>query len=346
MRLLLGMDRVSDEKLRFAAQIGVDAVGTAPATHDAEKGYYEFAPLVNLRSHVESYGLKLDTINLMPWRWSYKWMLGPPGRDEQIENTQKSIRNIGAAGIPILTYNIHALRLFRTSWHAPGRGGAFATGFDIDRVRDAPLMSTGSLITSRSPDIDSGLIPASHRRPIDDDAMWKNLEYFLKAVIPVAEEAGVKLALHPDDPPIPSIAGVARIMRSPEAFRRAIEIVPSPCNGVLFCQGCFAEMGANIIEEIRYFGSRRKIFFVHFRNIRGDAESFVETFPDEGQVDMLAAMKAYAEVGFDGPISPDHPLGIEGDTDWGHRYWAYAIGYMRGLAQTSGKRPNEKLEKP
>ncbi|MBI2908935.1 MAG: mannonate dehydratase [Chloroflexi bacterium] len=333
MRFLLSMERASDEKLRFAAQIGVDAVGAAPAACDLEKGYYEFAPLVALRSQVESYGLKLEIINLPPWRWSYKWMLGLPGRDEQIENCQKTIRNLGAAGIPIFMYNIHALRFFRTSWHVPQRGGALATGFDVERAKTAPLMVAGSSTRAGDPLIDTDLIPAAHRRPISDEEMWDNLTYFLKGVVPVAEEAGVKLAMHPDDPPIPVVGGVARIMRSPEAFRRAIEIVPSECNGLTFCQGCFAEMGADVVKEIRYFGSRKKIFLVHFRNVAGTAENFAETFPDNGQVDMVEAMRAYAEIGYDGAMSPDHPLRLEGDGDWSQRYWAYAIGYMRGLAQ-------------
>lgn len=333
MRLLLGMDHASDERLKFAAQLGVDTIGAAPASYDPEKAYFEFATLVTLRSQVESYGLKLETVNLLPWKWSYKWMLGLPGRDEQIEDCQRTIRNLGAAGIPVFCYNIHALRFFRTSWHAAARAGAFATSFEIERARNVPLMATGSHIIPGGLDIDASLIPVSHRRPISDEEMWDNLTYFLKAVVPVAEESGVKLAMHPDDPPIPSVGGVARIMRSPQDFRRLIEIVPSDCNGVLFCQGCFAEMGANLVEEIRYFGSRKKIFLVHFRNVRGTAEDFVETFPDEGQVDMIEAMRAYRAVGYDGALSPDHPLKLHGDNDWSARYWAFAIGHMRGLAQ-------------
>jgi mannonate dehydratase len=301
----------------------------APPVDDPAKGYYDFASLANLRSWVESYGLKLESVGLLPWTWTYKWMLGLPGRDEQIENCQKTIRNMGAAGIPAFIYNMHVIRFYRTSRHTPGRGGALATSFEMERAKDAPLMAGG-------PGIETGLIPLTYRKPVSDDEMWANLTYFLKAVIPVAEKAGVKIALHPDDPPIPSIGGVARIVRSPEAYRRVIEIVPSDYNGVCFCQGCFSEMAADVLAEIRYFGSRKKIFFVHFRNIRGHANDFCETFPDDGQMDMLAAMRAYHEVGFDGPMSPDHAMHIVGDTEWGHRYWAYAVGYMKGLMQAVG----------
>ena len=326
MRLIFdGIHELTDDKLAFASQMGVEGIAVAaPDLDDPDRGYYEFAPLLDLRRWVESYGLRLEAIQNLPWRWCYKWMLGLPGRDEQIENYRKTIRNMGAAGIPILTYNFHAMRFYRTSRHTRERGGALVTSFDVELVRNAPLMAAG-------PGVDTSLIPASHWRPISDEEMWDNLAYFLKAVIPVAEEAGVKMGLHPDDPPIPSIGGVARIMCSPEAFKRAIEIVPSDYNGLLFCQGCFSEMGCDVIEAIRYFGGRHKIFHVHFRNIRGTAEDFAETFMDNGQVDMLEAMKAYHEVGYNGPMAPDHAVHISGDSEWGHRYWAFAIGYMKGL---------------
>jgi len=330
MRLTFdGIRHLTDETLRFATQVGAEGIAvSAPDLGDPALGHYEFAPLVDLRTQVESYGLKLEGIENLPWPWTYKYMLGLPGRDEQIENFQKTVRNLGAAGLPILTYNFHAMRFYRTSRHTPVRGGALSTSFDIDLVKNAPLMTAG-------PGIDIDLIPASHRRPISDDDMWANFEYFIKAVVPVAEEAGVKLALHPDDPPIPSIGGVARVMREPAAFRRATETVPSDSNGLLFCQGCYTEMGADIPTEIRYFGSRNKILWVHFRNVAGTPERFHETFPDEGRVDMFEAMKAYREVGFDGPMTPDHVVRMVGDSDWGHRYWAYAIGHMRALRQAA-----------
>jgi mannonate dehydratase len=303
--------QVTNEKLKFMQQLGVEGVMAEPVDFRLDKGYYEFSELMTLKTWVESYGMKLEASHAaaFPWQWNYKWMFGLPGRDEQIENIHKTVRNMGAAGIPLLLYT-----------------GAVATSFDEELVKNAPLMV-------ESPLTDISLIPESHRRPYDDEEMWENLTYFLKAVVPVAEEAGVKLGLHPDDPPIPSIGGVARIMRSPEAFRRAIEIVPSDNSGLLFCQGCFTEMGADVLKEIRYFGSRNKIFWVHFRNVRGTADKFSETFPDDGEMDMVAAMKAYEEVGYEGYLVPDHALGLVGDTEWGHRYWAYALGHIRGLLQ-------------
>ena len=319
----------SEERLRFALQIGVDGVVAMPAPKDPDPGCYDLETLVELRERVESFGLVFFGIRLLPWTWTYKWQLGLPGRDEQLENLKTTVRNIGGAGIPMLVYNMHALRQYRTSSTAPQRGGTTATEFDYEIARKIPLMQGGG-------GTDTSLIPESHRRPVDDDQMWDNLAYMLEAIVPVVEEAKVRLALHPDDPPVPEIGGVARIMRSPEAFRRVVDMAPSDYHGIAFCQGCFGEMGADVPEEIRYFGSLGKIFFVDFRNVSGTTERFSETFPDDGDVDMAASMRAYKEVGFDGPMCPDHILHIDGDTDWGHQYWSYAIGHMKGLAQAVG----------
>ncbi len=327
----LGMDhvgQVTDEKLKFLQQMGVEGIMAEPDV-DPAKGYFEYSTLLNYRGWVESYGMKAAALsNNSSWLWSYKWMLGLPGKDEQIENCQKTIRNLGAAGIPVFTFNMHVMRFYRTSRAVPDRGGALGTAFDIDQVKNAPLFAAG-------PGIDVSVIPARYRKPVTDEQMWANLEYFLKAVLPVAEEAGVKLGIHPDDPPIPSIGGVARIMRSPEAYRKAMALVPSDNFGCLFCQGCFTEMGADVPAEIKYFGTRKKIFWVHFRNVRGTAERFQESFPDTGQLNMLTAMRAYRDAGYEGYFAPDHHLKIIGDGEWGERYWAYALGYMRGLIQAA-----------
>ena len=139
------------------------------------------------------------------------------------------------------------------------------------------------------------------------------------------------LALHPEDPPVPNIAGTPRITRDIPAYKRVVDIIESPANGLEFCQGCFSEMGCDVIEAIRYFGSRKKILYVHFRDVRGTAENFAETFIDEGQTDMFEAMRAYHEAGFDGVLIVDHTPHVVDDTDWGHRGRAYAMGYMKAL---------------
>lgn len=323
----LGMDhigQITDEKLKFLQQMGVEGIMANIEGRADDGGYYSFPRLMNLRTRVAAYGMELAAIGgNTPWSWHYKWMLGLPGRDEQIENLQRTIRNMGAVGIPIYTYNIHALRYYRTSSYTPVRGGALSTSFDADLVKNAPLFASDGANTD--------LIPEGHRRPISDEEMWDNLRYFLKAIMPVAEEAGVTMAMHPDDPQVPEIGGVARIMRSPDAFRKLIEMFPSENNKLLFCVGCYTEMGADVPAEIRYFGERGKLAWVHFRNIKGTTERFVETFPDEGDADMYAVMKAFYDVGYRGHFAPDHHIRVEGDSDWGHRYWAYGLGFIRGM---------------
>ena len=326
MKPVIGaIHEVTEEKLEFARQLGATGI----IVHSPElsgDGYWEFCDLVNLRTRVEAAGLKLEAIENQPWHFYYKAMLGLPGRDEQIDNWCKTLRNMGAAGIPILGYHFVPLFVWRTSSSTRGRGGAHVTSFDSELAKNAPLMA--SCFPSF---VDTSLLPESAYHPINDEEMWENFTYFLKAVIPVAEQAGVKMGLHPDDPPVPSLGGVARIMRSVHAFKRVIELVPSDYNGLELCQGCFSEMGANVVEAIKYFGSRKKIFYVHFRDVRGTADNFAETFIDEGQTDMFEAMKAYKEVGFDGPMIVDHTPSIVGDTPWGHRGRAYAFGYIKAL---------------
>jgi len=313
MKLGLGAIREpDDETLRFARQLGVDGIIVHSPRLEGD-GLWEFRPLLQLRRRVEAAGLELAAIENMPFDFYDKIAFGLPGRDEQMEKVRKSIRNLGRAGIPILGYHFALLGVWRTERTPTGRGSALVTKYDHELVRHAPTCEMGEY---------------------DDETVWRNLTCLLKAVVPVAEEEGVVLALHPDDPPVPSIAGTARIIRSIEAYKRVMEIVPSPSNAIEFCQGTISEMCASpeeVYEAIRYFGSRGKIAYVHFRNVRGTVPRFEETFIDEGKVDMLQAMRAYQEVGFDGVLIVDHTPGMVGDTPWGHRGRAYAIGYIKAL---------------
>ena len=178
----------------------------------------------------------------------------------------------------------------------------------------------------------------SHSRNLvfgDESQIRSALTYFLERVVPVAEDAGVKLAMHPDDPPIPSLRGLARIMYHPDAFDRLIEIVPSPANGICFCKGTFRSMGVEIVPTIRRFADH--IHFVHFRDVEGVAPTFRETFHDNGPTDMPAAMRAYRDIGYDGPMRPDHVPQLEGEADGEPGYTMlgrlFAAGYMRGLIE-------------
>jgi len=272
-----------------------------------------------IRERVESFGLSLSVIELIPIPDRVK--LGLPGRDEDIEHYCQTLRNLGAEDVRINAYNWMAgLSWFRTTVSAPVRGGALSTAYDDRAMRQLPLTGLGE---------------------VKESVLWESLRYFLSAVIPVAEQSGVRMALHPDDPPLSPVRGIGRILTSPEALQEALDLVRSPANGLTFCQGCFAEMGADVVAEIRRFAAQEKIFFAHFRNIRGTARDFVETFHDDGQLDMYATMKAYVEAGFDGPIRPDHAPTMEGESNDQPGYAVQgrimAVGYMRGLLEAIGR---------
>jgi mannonate dehydratase len=314
----LGLDArggITDELLSFGAQLGATDVIGGGLPQDA--GYWEYLDLLRLRTRVEAAGMRLYAIENLPQQWMEKIKLGLPGRDEQLGNVIKTLRNMGAAGIPVLGYNFMPVQsrtgyAWRTSGDTIGRGGARVTSFDYELVRDAPLTQYGE---------------------VRDDEMWSNYEYFLKAVVPAAEQAGVKIGVHPDDPPISPLAGLPRILRSHDALQRLCDTVPSDHNGLEFCQGTVSEMPENVIDAIRRFGGQGKIFYVHFRNVSGTVPKFQETFIDEGYVDMRQAMRAYHEIGFDGPFIPDHVPWISVDPRTSPKYAAeaYAMGYIKAL---------------
>ena len=183
----------------------------------------------------------------------------------------------------------------------------------------------------------SAITSEMSRESISSDRLWQNLEGFLKALIPVAEQANVTMCMHPDDPPLPELLGKARIMNSVENFERLIHLVPSPSNAICFCQGTFASMGVDIPVTIRRLGKHIK--YIHFRDVRGTRESFVETFHDNGDTNMAAAMRAYRQIGFSGPIRPDHVPQLygedEGEPGYTMRGRLFAYGYIRGLMQAT-----------
>ncbi|MDP9362693.1 MAG: mannonate dehydratase [Chloroflexota bacterium] len=304
----------------LARQAGcTHAVSSVPP--DGPDGHgWEFLPLLRMKNRFADASLTLEVIETgFPWLHAAK--LGLPGRDEEIDRCLAYVRNVGAVGIPVLCWNWMAVfNWTRTSTTTPTRGGALVTSYDHAMMDGAPPTEAGE---------------------VSEDQLWESLEYFMRAVVPAAEEAGVTLALHPDDPPISPIRGVGRILRSPEAMRRAIDLAPSPRNGITMCQGTFSTMGADVPAEIRAFGERGAIHFVHFRDVRGTPDRFLETFHDEGQTDMFAAMRVYRELGYAGPVRPDHVPTMEGEDNLAPGYNVlgrlFAIGYMKGLAEAVEK---------
>ena len=310
MKIGLVLQPFSDENLRLAAQLGVrDLVTGMPAG--------DVADLIMLRSRIEDAGLRLSVIEGLTS--TDKVVLGAEGRDEQIEAFKRGLEKMAVAAIPTVCYNFMVwnpgIGVVRSSYTTRERGGAWVSSFDASSFDQAPPIEGAEL---------------------EEEQVWENLEYFLRRVVPTAEELGVKLAMHPDDPPI-SLRGQARVMSSVEGFDRLIDTVKSPCNGLTFCQGCFAEMGVDIPETIRHFGER--IHFVHFRDVEGQVPSFRETFHDNGKTDMLAAMQAYGEIGFGGVLRPDHAPFLVGAGETGEPTGynmmgkIFAVGYMKGLME-------------
>ena len=321
MRIALGqMREVTHENMTFARQLGLSSVQFNTPDLPTASGAWELGDLLWLKERCGRYGLSVEALENVPVGFYDRAMLGLPGRDEQIENYCRTIRNMGEAGIPILGYHWMPNGVWRTSSTAPGRGGAHVTAFAMDEI-DGPLTAG-----AREPG------PQEARgRTFSAEQMWANYEYFLKAILPVAEEAGVKLALHPDDPPVPELGAIARLFHTADGFRRAMELVPSPNSGIDFCMGCFSEMGPDVIESIRYFGERGKILYVHFRDVQGCVPSFRECFLGEGNVNVVRAIRTLKDVGFTGFLLDDHVPHMINDTQWGHRARAHAIGYISAL---------------
>jgi mannonate dehydratase len=304
----------------LARQLGVThAIVKANPTLTGRNPPWDIDVLRDLQRALAAEGLTLVGLEGDQFDMS-RIKLGRDGRDEDIARYGRMLRNMGELGVGLLCYNFMAQIGWCRSGAEPTRGGALATRFRLaDMPRSTPL----------------GEVPA--------EAIWENYTYFLRCVLPDAERAGVTMALHPDDPPLPSLCGVGRIFHTPEAFDRALDLMPSPSNAITFCQANFQLMGVDLEACIRRFGSRGKIAFVHVRDVRGTADDFVETFHDDGPTDMVAMFRLYHEVGFDGPLRCDHvpTMAGEGGDDapvpgYGTLGRLFAVGYFKGIMDALG----------
>ena len=242
-----------------------------------------------------------------------------PERDRDIEALQTLIRNCAAARIPSIKYNMSILGVLRTG-RSPGRGDA---SYSTWRLREAKPSSA-----------------LTRAGRVDADAAWERITYFLERVMPVAEEYKIRMACHPHDPGVPpeGYQGVVRVLGTVDGLKKFISIKESPYHGLNFCQGTVAEMlqrpGEEIYDVIRYFGLRQKIFNVHFRNIRGHRDDFVEVYPDEGDIDFVKAIQVYKEVGYSYMMMPDHVPEAPDDPQ-GLQSFAFCYGYIRALIQAA-----------
>jgi mannonate dehydratase len=313
------LERPPDPFWTVLRQLGVDhAVGVLPRYHadwretSAERPW-DYGPLALYAEQVRQAGLELVVIEDNPPMDRIR--LGLPGRDQELEDVLTLISTMGRLGIGVWCYNWMAvLGWIRTSVGPLARGGALVSSYDHARMVGAPPSGAG---------------------PIAAERLWENLAWFLERACPVAEECGVRLALHPDDPPVSPIRGVARIMSSVEAFERLLEINDSPANSITLCQGNFALMTDDLPGVIRRFAPR--IAFAHVRDVRGTPERFEETFHDDGPTDMLACLRAYHEAGFTGVIRSDHVPTLHGDSaevaGYSRQARLHAIGYLTGLSE-------------
>jgi mannonate dehydratase len=313
----------SPAALKFLAALGLEHICSGlPSTRMDE--HWSVAGLVALRKQVESFGLALDCVPLplssreiTKAEYPEILLAKDPERERALDDICAMIRNAGAAGIPMVKYNLTFLGVVRTA-PTPGRGGTALASFDYAQSDAATLTPAGE---------------------VSAEIYWDRIGYFLRRVVPVAEEARVKLALHPQDPGLPpgrSYRGVHAVLSTVDGLKRFVETQPSACHGLNFCQGTISEMLSKPTEEIhdviRWFGTRGKIFNVHFRNIRGGLLKFQETLPDDGDVNMLHALRAYREIGYQGMIMPDHVPALEGDADH-YKAFAFCFGYIQALLQ-------------
>jgi mannonate dehydratase len=314
MKFAIALQAEVDEKWHLARQMGLeDAVGVA--TPSGDRALWDYGTCVRVKKLYEDFGFNLAVIE--GWLPMEAIKRGTPEREGELERVLQAIRNLGALEIPVLCYIWMAFfGWFRTSVTTRARGGALTSSYEHRLTEGAP---------------------EAQSLRISEQVLWDNFEWFLQRALPVAEKAGVKLALHPDDPPLSPVMGVPRLFCSVEGFERGLSLIESEANGMCYCQGNFSAMGVDVPETIRSFGRKQVIHFVHFRDVRGTADNFVETFHDEGKTDMFAAMQAYREIGFEGAMRPDHAPAMHGDPNTRPGYEArgrlFAIGYMKGLLE-------------
>ncbi|MBN9657705.1 MAG: mannonate dehydratase [Acidobacteria bacterium] len=348
MKLGLGLYRhmLTADNFRFAKQAGathivahwVDYFSHGPRIPETDSDtcwgvsdnrgkLWTYEELAALKQAVHAEGLELAAIeNFDPSHW-YDILLDGPKKQQQLEDIKTIIRNMGKAGIPVMGYNFSIAGVWGHVEGPYARGGAPSVGFlgpDGPAERPIPNGQVWNMIYD--PEAGPGTVGT-----VTTEQLWGRLEDFLKAVVPVAEEAGVRLAAHPDDPPMPSIRGTARLVNQPQLYQKLLDIVPSYNNALEFCQGTIAEMTeGDLYEAIEQYSSQGKIAYVHMRNVRGKVPKYHEVFIDEGDVDIARCLRIYKKNGYDGVIIADHTPQMNCAAPW-HAGMAFAMGYIKGV---------------
>lgn len=323
------------DRLAFMKQLGLNDTilwATTFPTPDS----LNFKELVRCRTLAEAHGLRIAALETVSAHFYDRIVLGQDGRDVQIEAYKRIIQAVGRAGIPVLGYNWMINGVWRSTYANPIRGGAQATAFRYDDMKNAPLIAD---------------------REYSEEEFWDHYEYFITRVLPVAEDEGVKLAIHPNDPPVERLGGLPCLMRSRENIEKALAIHPSDNHGLTFCLGNWGAMGADLVDAIRHFGPLGKLLYVHFQATRGTVPEFTETFVSDADYDAFDLIAALDDVGFDGVMIPGHVPQISMDNEWrtelsatktpyGHPMGggaarAYTVGYLQALiaAVQRGRKP-------
>jgi mannonate dehydratase len=324
MEIMIGQLRELDsETAAFARQLGVRAVQLNTPSIDEERGYWTYEAVVGLKQHCEALGLELVALENTPPSFMRSIKLGTEDRDHQLELYCQTIASVGRAGVPFLGFNFMPSGVWRTDVAAEGRGGARVTAFDLS------LVGAGNAARGPQGRSEDGEVA------ISEEELWANFAAFLEATLPAAEAAGVRLALHPDDPPVRSIGPTARVFYSVENLARAYEMAKgSRAFGFDLCLGTVSSMEGGplaVYEAIERFAPLGAICYVHFRQVQGTVPAFRECFLGEGNYSPRAVVDQLRRYGFDGYLLDDHVPGVAGDTPWGHRARAHAIGFMQGL---------------
>lgn len=345
MRIAIhGIRELSTEQARYIKQIGVADVNLNQYWPTLPGDYFTYDDLCRYREKVEEHGFRVSALENIPIRFYDKIMLGLPGREEQMANLKKTIHNVGRAGIPLFGFHFMPTAVWRTNQELNGNVDAGLSSYDASPVLgekqpELVRIERGGAAVST---FDYALVkdaPPVYGKIIGEEEMWSNFTYFIRNIMPVAEDVGLKVAIHPDDPPVPSLAGIARPFRNFDAFERAVEIADSPLFGLTFCLGNWTLMGLDQMKKgLRHFGGNNRIHYVHFQAVQGTPERFKETFFDQSQANFLEVLQILKELDFKGVLVPAHPPVMSHSAGEWEDPWqqdllgmTLSVGYLQGL---------------